>query len=90
MARSVDSSQDSLIQTIPGMVLAQTNNKPHDQGHNTSYDKERDKADAFPSSPPRDIGIVPQILEFLSFRAGNIPEAVSGWFFPIFIPRRFS
>lgn len=90
MTMLADSSHDGLIQTIPGMVLAQTKNKAHDQGYDTSHDKEGDEADAFPSSSPRDVGIVPQILELLSFRAGDIPETVFGWFLPIFVSRRFA
>lgn len=75
---------------IPALLSMQANSKTNSQSHNAGYHDEREKTYSLPSSPPSNIGIVPQILKVLSLRTRDIPHAVSRRFLSISIPRRLS
>lgn len=55
------------------VVLVQTDGQTDDQSDQAGYRDDCYEADAPPSPSPRDIRIVPQVIQLLSLGTGDIP-----------------
>ena len=72
------------------MVPVQAHHETNDQSYDAGNHHQSDQTDPLPPSSASDKDMVPDVLELLSLRTGDIPEAVFWRLCPVSVPRRLS